>query len=85
MLNEMSFAWCQECKCWVPASKMNYFDGNRVCQWCLDGVPTPENFVRDPHHEQTQCIYCDSYDTVEQQPNWGTFKCNSCGETFRRI
>ena len=82
---EYAMSWCQECRRWVPAHKMNYFDGQRVCQWCLDGVETPANFVEDHHHEQIQCIYCDSYDTVEQAPLWGTFKCNACGEIFEVV
>ena len=82
---DYSMSWCQDCKCWVPAKELHYFDGFRVCTWCMEGVQHPEgtNFVYDPHHEQTQCIYCDSYDTTEQVPNWKTFKCNTCGETFK--
>ncbi len=81
-MTEYAMAWCQECCRWVPAHRMNYLVSQHICQWCLDGVVTPENMVHDPHHEETQCIYCDSYDTEEQAPNWGTFKCNSCGEIF---
>lgn len=77
-----TMTWCQECKRWVPESKMNYFDGKRICQWCLDGVSTPEEFIYDPYHEGIQCIFCDSWDTTEQVPKWRTFKCNSCGEIF---
>lgn len=80
---DYAMSWCQECHRWVPEKKMNYFDGQRVCQWCLDGVPTPEHLVHDPNFGKTQCLYCDSYDTTEQAPNWGTFKCNSCGEIFK--
>lgn len=75
-------AWCQECKRWVPFQRMNYFDGHRVCQYCLDGTSTPESYIHDPYHDKVQCIFCDSYVTVELIPNWGTFKCNSCGEIF---
>lgn len=78
-------AWCQDCKKWVPANKMNYFDGYRVCTWCMEGTPQPPGFVYEPHHEEVQCIFCDSYNTIEQSPNWGTFKCKDCGEVFRRI
>ena len=64
---------------------MNYFDGHRVCIWCMEGTPQPLGLVYDPHHEETQCIFCDSYNTTEQKPKWGMFKCNDCGEIFRRM
>lgn len=81
-MDDFSRSWCQECRRWVPAHKMNYFDGMRVCQWCLDGLPTPEEYVHDPYHGKTQCIFCDSWNTVEQAPQWGTFMCQECGEIF---
>lgn len=81
-MSDYSMTWCEECRRWVPQNKLVYFDGHRVCQWCLDGVPTPESMVYDPHHEEVQCIYCDSYNTTEQAPQWRTFKCNDCGELF---
>lgn len=81
-------SWCPICHRWVPASKMNYDvddDGRiiRMCGYCIEGVDT--NFVKEEHHEQIQCVYCDSYDTVELAPQWNTYKCNNCGETFRRF
>lgn len=57
----------------------------RVCTPCLEGTSEQNSFVLDLHHEEVECIYCGSYDTVEQRPNWLWFKCNTCGETFRRM
>ena len=57
----------------------------RVCTPCLEGTSADNSYVLVEHHEQTACIYCGSYDTVEQAPKWLWFKCNSCGETFRRM
>lgn len=82
---DQAYAWCPDCRKWVPAEKMNYFDGHRVCTWCMEGMPQPPGLVYDPHHEETQCIFCDSYNTTEQKPKWGMFKCNDCGEIFRRM
>ena len=83
MAGDTAYSWCQDCKKWVPAEEMNYFDGHRVCTWCMEGTEPPRDFVYDPHHEKTQCIFCDSYNTTEQKPNLGTFKCNDCGEVFK--
>ena len=71
---------CPECKKWVPAESMNYFDGLRVCSWCLNQEPTPDNFVYDPHFGQVQCIMCDSYNTKELVKN--KYQCRECGEEF---
>lgn len=79
---EYSRSWCPECKCWVPTDKMHYFDGLRVCDWCVNGEDTPRIYVRDPYREQVQCIYCDSYDTEEVQDSSGCFRCRECGEIF---
>ena len=57
----------------------------RVCTPCLEGTSEHNNYVYEPHHEDTECVYCGSYDTVEQAPNWKWYKCNTCGETFRRL
>lgn len=85
MKSSYAYSWCRECKKWVPVDYMLYDDetGLSVCSFCLEG--TESDFVYDPHHEQTQCIYCDSYDTVELKPEWKKFKCNTCGEVFRII
>lgn len=68
---------------------MNYSfeDGEliRVCSYCLDGTSDNNKFVYEPHHEETQCIYCDSWDTKELKPDWGKFECNNCHEIFRRF
>lgn len=86
---DYSRSWCPECERWVPADSMNILqDGNRtirVCDRCLEQNPfdSNEEFVLDEHHEQTECIYCGSYDTVEQVPKWRWFKCGTCGATFR--
>ena len=74
---------CPECKKWVPADRMNYFDGLRVCDWCLNQeqeVAPHDTFVHDPHFGQVQCIMCDSYETHEFSKN--KFKCRECGEEF---
>ena len=83
--SDAAMAWCPNCKCWVPFNQMQYFDGIRACEWCVEGTPQPEGLVYDPYHEKTQCIYCDSYDTVELKPQWNVFKCSTCGEIFRRM
>lgn len=57
----------------------------RVCTPCLEGTSTDNNFVQEVHHEDVRCIYCKSYDTVEQAPKWRWFKCNNCNKIFRRL
>ena len=57
----------------------------RVCTPCLEGTSEDNNYVLDIHHGDVECIYCGSYDTTEQKPNWNWFKCNECGATFRRV
>lgn len=81
MKSEYAYAWCQDCKCWVPSNKMNYFDNNRVCIWCLEGIKKPQEFIYDPHHEDVQCIYCDSYNTRVIDSH--TFMCKECNEIFK--
>lgn len=83
MKSSDSYAWCPECKKWVPFEDILYDEETRtsVCSYCLDGIET--DFVYDPHHNQTQCIYCDSWDTTELAPDWRKFKCNECGEVFK--
>ena len=81
MSSEYAMSWCQDCRRWVPKNKMNYFKNLRVCQWCLDGFITPEKYIHDPHFEEVQCIFCDSWDTMQVQ-GYSTYKCNTCGETF---
>lgn len=77
------YCHCPECKKWVPASSMNYFDGMRVCSWCLNQEATPDSFVYDPYFGKTQCIMCDSYDTRHLLgPTPNKYICNECGEEF---
>lgn len=78
----IEMSWCQDCKRWVPTSQMQYFEGMRVCTWCVEGTVQPEGFVHEPYHESIQCIYCDSYNTVELASKWNHYKCKDCGETF---
>lgn len=80
---DVGMCWCPECRRWVPEKKMHYDGLTRVCDWCLSGVSGPATLVQDVHHEQTACIYCGSYDTVEQVPKWRWFECGACGATFR--
>lgn len=84
----IEWSWCPQCKKWVPAKLMNYEIDERgmviqVCTPCLEGTET--DYVKDEEHGLTRCIYCDSSNTVELAPNWNKFKCNDCGETFRRL
>jgi transposase-like protein len=51
----------------------------------MEGTSDENNFIYDPHFGETECIYCGSYNTTEQKPKWSWFKCNDCGETFRRM
>ena len=89
-MSRVSWCWCPGCKKWVPEWLMNYDRDpethkiTRVCTPCLEGTSDKNSYVYEPHHEDTECIYCGSYDTTEQAPNWRWFKCNACGETFRR-
>lgn len=83
---EFSYGYCTECKKWVPSDSMNYFDGLRVCDWCLNQEqeqPPHDKFVYDPHYGKVQCIMCDSYETDYIE---GTkprkYKCRECGEEF---
>ena len=80
------YCHCPECKKWVFAESMNYFDGIRVCNWCLNQeqeTPPHDSFVYDPHFGKTQCIMCDSYDT-QRIPDTKPQKyiCSECGEEF---
>jgi hypothetical protein len=82
------YAHCPECKKWVPSDTMNYFDGLRVCNWCLNQEqekPPHDKFVYDPNYGKARCIICDSYDTEYIE---GThpykYKCRECGEEFIR-
>ena len=96
---DKGFSWCPQCKCWVPEELMNY-DINeetgqlvRVCTPCLEGESNEGVYIREEHHEDTRCLHCGSYDTVEQPKNdatkaslkWNWFKCNTCGKIFRRM
>ena len=91
MTKDLGYCWCPGCKKWVPEELMNYDRDpetkilTRVCTPCLEGTADDNNYVLDLHHEDVACIYCGNYDTVEQRPNWRWFKCNTCGETFRRM
>lgn len=79
---KFAYAHCPECKKWVPADHMNYFDGLRVCDWCLNQTqekPPHNKFVYDPNYGKVQCIMCDSYDTDYVN---GKYKCSNCGEEF---
>ena len=46
---DKAYAWCQDCQRWVPAEKMNYFDGRRVCQWCMEGTKSLKEYVYEPN------------------------------------
>lgn len=81
-MNRYEMSWCPDCQRWIPANKMNYFDGHRVCQWCLDSVSTPEIYVYDPNREKVCCIFCDSADVTKLTAQPEIFKCNACGEIF---
>lgn len=90
MKTDIGMCHCPVCKKWVPERLMNrdYDDDGkliRMCTPCMEGTSDNNKFVYDPHHEQTACIYCGSYDTVEQKPKWLWFKCNTCNNTFRRM
>ena len=81
-----SYCHCPECEKWVPSESMNYFDGIRVCNWCLNEEqekPPHNKFVHDPSYGKIQCIMCDSYNTLYIE---GTkprkYVCRECGEEF---
>ena len=80
------YCHCPECKKWVTSESMNYFDGIRVCNWCMNQEqesPPHDKFVYDPCFGKVQCIMCDSYDTKyipETKPR--KYICNECGEEF---
>lgn len=62
---------------------MNYFDGLRVCNWCLNqeqNEPPHDRFICDPNFGKVQCIMCDSYNTKELRKN--KYQCRECGEEF---
>ena len=85
-IHSFCYSHCPECKKWVPAEFMHYFEGLKVCDWCLNQEqekPPHNEFVHDPHYGQIQCIMCDSYDTfctTKTAPP--KFKCRECGEEF---
>ena len=58
---------------------------SRVCDYCLDGFPDENPGPTEEHRDDTECIYCGSYNTTEQAPKWCWYKCNDCGATFRRF
>lgn len=64
---------------------MNYSDGVRVCTPCLEGTSEQTKFIKEEYHEDTQCIFCGSYNTKEQFQKWSYYQCLDCGETFRRL
>ena len=80
------YCHCPECKKWVPSDSMNYFDGMRVCNWCLNQEQektTHNKFVHDPNFGKVQCIWCDSYNTRRLSgPIPRKYFCNECGEEF---
>ncbi len=84
-----SFSWCPGCRYWVPGDQMNYDidpDTNkltRICCNCLEDteVFSTKDLVLETHHEDTQCIMCDSYNTKEIEKR-GIYICNECGERF---
>lgn len=83
---DYAYCYCPECKKWVPADSMHYFDGIRVCEWCLNQTQEeyPHNtFIYEPTYGRVQCIMCDSYET---SPIEGTkpskYRCSECGEEF---
>lgn len=77
------YSFCPECKKWIPIDKIHYFDGMRVCDWCLNQIPSPTEFVCEPNYGKVQCIMCDSYNTFYIE---GTrpkkYTCRDCGEEF---
>ncbi len=94
-MDDFRYVWCPECKCWIPADDVvtEVIDGNvvTVCSYCLGEKPLPYNaylkrhgFVHDPNFGKVQCVYCDSYDTVENDTSGGYY-CNNCNEQFRRF
>ena len=87
-MSKLSFeySFCPDCKKWIPAEFMHYFDGIKVCDWCMNQEQEeyPHNtYVHEPYYGKAQCIMCDSYDTSYVE---GTkpkkYKCNECGEEF---
>ena len=88
---DISYSWCPGCRKWVPEYLMNYDTDPdtgqliRVCTPCLEGTSDDNKFVSEPYHESTRCVYCGSYNTVEQRPKWLWYLCKDCGNTFRRF
>ena len=81
-----SYSWCPDCKKWIPGENMNYFEGMKVCDWCLNqeqNKPPHDRFVQDLYYGKKQCIMCDSYETEYIE---GTkpkkYKCSECKEEF---
>ena len=76
------YSYCPECQKWVPSDKMHYVDGIKVCDWCLNQIPTPDEFVHDATYGKVRCIWCDSYDTEDLGTIPKKYKCRECGEEF---
>ena len=80
------YSFCTDCRKWVPVEYMNYFDGMRVCDWCLNQEqekPPHNKFVRTPNYGGVQCVMCDSYDTgYIEGTHPEKYKCRECGEEF---
>lgn len=63
----------------------------RTCDNCLEATPDnpfpifqPKSWNYDPHHEDVQCLFCDSYNT-EPSTEEGLkdyWRCKDCGEKF---
>ena len=83
---DFSYSHCPECKKWVAADSMHYFDGIRVCNWCMNQeqeTPPHDKFVYDPNYGKVQCIMCDSYETYYiEGTNPRKYKCRECEEEF---
>lgn len=83
--HSFEYSFCPDCKKWIPANNMNYFDGIKVCDWCLNQnqeTPPHDTFVYEPHYGKTQCIWCDSYETDYLGTIPKKYRCRNCGEEF---
>lgn len=81
-----AYSHCPYCKKWVPAGLMNYdIDEEtgmitRICTPCIEGTSDQNSYIKDEHFGQTQCIFCDSWNTTYVGNN--QYKCNECEEVF---
>lgn len=70
MSNPCSYAYCPECKCWLPADDVicerdeETGEFVRVCVYCLENRQDENPGVYDPEASTYRCTWCESDNTT---------------------